>query len=943
YSQQGNTVLSGKVLDETGRPLQGAIVSVKETKDIAATDKQGNFTIKTSSLLPVTVVASFPGLGTQEVDVYENTPFHISLNESVNRLDEVVVTASRKSESLARVPVTVETLSDRQLEQTPVASYYDAIAGLKGVNTLNSSVTFTVYNTRGFQHPTNLRFVQLVDGADNASPELGLPVANTIGPGELDVQRIELIPGASSALYGLNAGNGLLNLITKDPFTYQGLSVSLKSGVNNVHSPFKDVYGTKASPYGNIALRYAKALNDRFAFKVNLGYITGQDWASGDFKAWRDWNGSGSISGTRLDAGYDGANVYGDEGAATNILTLGGVATRVSRTGYAESDLTDYDAKLLHADATLAYKFTPTTQLSYTYRAGEVDNVFTRANKLKLKNFLVQQHVLDFKTSDFTLRTYYNTEDAGDSYNIRYLADALNTAAKPNSQWNADFTAAYNAAAAAGQSREQALQTARAQADNTRIVPGTPEFDRVAGERKNDGDWNTGARYVARGFLWHTEASYDFSRFTGKIADTQLGVDYRYTRAESDGTFYPDTLGADPVYLDKLGAYLQAGRDIFGRKLRLVASVRADKARALDWTLTERIGLIYAPNRNNNFRLSYQNGFRQATFFEAASYNVTVAGIGVGGLKPFLQSSDIIRNSYSYASVNRFVDAFKARLTEDVTALVPQILGGWIADGTIQPADAARPDIQQQAALQAQTAAAPGALVATNGLLEVSTYDYLKPEQNQTIDFSYKGSFLRNKLYVDANVYGTQYRNFIQTYIVVKPEGGVAGTPADAAKIVGNRFTAYQTAGNIASAVYVYGASLAADYNFFRKYTVSGNINYITPDWGDTPEDLLSNGFNTPKLNLNLSIANPNVYKNIGFKALYRWTSETDWNTDFSKGSVPAWQSVDAQVFYRLPKVKTTLALGGTNIFNRYYTQYIGGPSIGGFYYASITFDGLTR
>ena len=92
---------------------------------------------------------------------------------------------------------------------------------------------------------------------------------------------------------------------------------------------------------------------------------------------------------------------------------------------------------------------------------------------------------------------------------------------------------------------------------------------------------------------------------------------------------------------------------------------------------------------------------------------------------------------------------------------------------------------------------------------------------------------------------------------------------------------------------------------------------------------------------MNLSISNPNVYKNVGFKVTYKWTDKTNWKTDFSVGTVPSWQTVDAQCSYRIPSIKATFALGGTNLLNKYYTQYIGGSSIGALYYGSIIFDGL--
>ena len=97
-----------------------------------------------------------------------------------------------------------------------------------------SSLTFKVPNTRGFNIPNNFRFMQLVDGVDMQAATLGVPLGNAIGPTELDIQSVEITPGAASALYGMNAINGMANLITKSPFTHQGLSIYQKTGVNHV-------------------------------------------------------------------------------------------------------------------------------------------------------------------------------------------------------------------------------------------------------------------------------------------------------------------------------------------------------------------------------------------------------------------------------------------------------------------------------------------------------------------------------------------------------------------------------------------------------------------------------------------------------------------------------------------------------------------------------------
>jgi outer membrane receptor protein involved in Fe transport len=102
-----------------------------------------------------------------------------------------------------------------------------------------------------------------------------VPLGNAIGATELDIESVEITPGAASALYGMNAINGIANLQTKSPFKYQGLSVYQKVGVNHVDGKDRD-----PSALTETAIRYAKAFNNRFAFKLNFSTLQGTDWVA---------------------------------------------------------------------------------------------------------------------------------------------------------------------------------------------------------------------------------------------------------------------------------------------------------------------------------------------------------------------------------------------------------------------------------------------------------------------------------------------------------------------------------------------------------------------------------------------------------------------------------------------------------------------------------------
>jgi outer membrane receptor protein involved in Fe transport len=105
--------------------------------------------------------------------------------------------------------------------------------------------------------------------------------------------------------------------------------------------------------------------------------------------------------------------------------------------------------------------------------------------------------------------------------------------------------------------------------------------------------------------------------------------------------------------------------------------------------------------------------------------------------------------------------------------------------------------------------------------------------------------------------------------------------------------------------------------------------------------DVFITAFNTPNWIVNLSIGNREIVKNLGFNIVWRWQDGFYWESPLANGAVPAYQVVDAQVNYKIPKAKVIIKVGGANIFNNRYIQYAAGPTIGGLYYAAITFDGL--
>jgi iron complex outermembrane receptor protein len=221
--------ISGRITGPNGEPLIGANIIVVGTILGTTTDLDGNFSFTVKQDFPFVIRISMIGYQGQDIEITsENAAdLQVSLSEQAIMGQEVVVSASRVEESILESPVTVEKMGILMVKNTPAESYYRGIASLKGVDYVTSSINFQIYNARGFNSTGNTRFVQLVDNMDTQAPALNFPIGSLNGPSDLDVESIEFLPGAASALYGPNAFNGILLINSKNPFDYQGLAQKL--------------------------------------------------------------------------------------------------------------------------------------------------------------------------------------------------------------------------------------------------------------------------------------------------------------------------------------------------------------------------------------------------------------------------------------------------------------------------------------------------------------------------------------------------------------------------------------------------------------------------------------------------------------------------------------------------------------------------------------------
>ncbi|MDO6430373.1 TonB-dependent receptor [Flavitalea sp. BT771] len=818
----------------------------------------------------------------------------------VRILTEVTVSASRLKESMLRSPVSIQKVGERYFRSSPAPSFFDALENVQGVQVITPSLGFKVLNARGFANTTNVRFAQLVDGMDVASPHIGGAIANALGPSDLDVDNVEIVPGVASALYGMNTINGLANISTKNPFTSEGLSIQQKTAVTHIGDA-----ATGAKLFSETSLRWAKVLSSRWAFKFNGTFSKGYDWIAANH--W-DLNPNANISTGLTGAdnpAQDPVNGYGNESSDRRTVSLKGKSYVVARTGYDEGDVVNYDLQNIKGDAGVYFKLSRTATISYLYHFAVLDNVYQRANRFRLQDYLVQQHGIQFQSNSIQAKVYLNSENTGNSYNLRSMAENIDRNYKPDNLWYADYAAAFNTAYQSGSAVAQAHHLARAAADAGRYLPGTPDFTNVLHKLQQINNWDNGAALKVMASFVHAEAQVNLTeqwlRGLKEKAGIEIlaGADHRTYIIVPDGNYFINPAPGKPysdIHYGKTGGFISVTRSLLKDHLKLGAIIRCDKNDYFTQTWNPRFTAVYSPKHTQHFRLSFQGGYRFPSIFEAYS-NVNSGGVKrVGGLPAM--SHGIFENAWLQSSIT----AFQQAVLKDINA-----------NGMTQD-DAIKKD---------------------QSLLKRNPYTYIRPEHVNSVEGGYKGVFANGKLYVDADFYFNNYQSFI-----AQANMNVPGTQnADSIPFAlynKAQQSQYRMWTNSQTRVYNYGASAGVTYNA-GGYLANANTSFAKLQ-RSANEDGLEDGFNTPEWMVNLSLSKEKICKHTGAGITWRWQSGYYWQSFLVNGDVSAYATLDAQVNYTFEKAGCKVRLGGTNLLNKYYYSFLGGPSIGGMYYATLTY-----
>jgi outer membrane receptor protein involved in Fe transport len=896
--------ISGIIRDNEGIAVPGASVKVKGDIYGTITDSAGMFRLMVPGL-PITLAISHTSFEKQDVTASNGTQLSINLIPAVNILEGVVLASKGIPTRILDAAFTADLIGQARIRQLPTTSIYDATVYSKGVDHTSSSLTMKTPSTRGFNGSGSTRVNQLVDGMDNQAPGLNFFVGNFNGPTDLDIESVELLPGASSALYGPGGMNGTILINSKSPFKYKGLSVQARQGIMHVDKSQRN----KVTPYYDYSLRWAESINNKLAFKIGAQYISATDWLANDSSNYSRMGTDGKlIPGTRAtDPNYDGVNVYGDETSVDIRAFMEGAIQQnpglvpilspflsgpqnVSRTGYHEKDIIDPETKNIKLSGALHYKLSDKLEAIMMGNWSTGNTVYTDDNRYALKGIKIGQYKLELKHKDWFFRTYTTQENAGEAYSATVATQYFNEGWKRSydptnvgGSWYPQYTGAFAQGAASvfqsafvsamtsGQSQQEALataqaavmsassqlhQAARAYADRDRPTAGSAQFKQIFDQVRKT-PIPDGGLFKEKSQLWMSEGQYNFSNW--KFAEVIVGGSYKKYVLDSDGTIFIDT--AKSISINEIGAYVQVTKKLLHDKLVLTASGRYDKNENFKGKFTPRVAALIKVAPDHNIRVSYQTAYRfPSNLTQWIRLDVGSDFLLLGGL-PWVKD---------YMQVDKYpVHEF--------------------VDGSPQP--------------------------------QPYEFKEFKPETMRSFEIGYK-SLIDKKLLIDAYGYFGKYEDFVGRIGLYQPTTGEA----------------YSIVVNSPNKVKTYGFGLGLDYRMQDNYHLF--FNAYSDKITDVPAGFKSY-FNTPEYRMNAGFGNSGLGKKerIGFNVMMRWQDAFNWEGELANGPLKAFTTVDAQVSYKFPAIKTLFRLGGTNILNKYYKNAYGNPSFGGLYYASLVYN----
>ena len=377
-AQQQTGAITGQVTEAgtreaiAGARVEAIVMPARRVAAATTTNGEGRYTMPRVPVGAYSVVITRIGYSLKRVDAVQvdaggTARADVELSLLPTQLEQVVTSASRAPEKVLDAPASISIVNERQIRERPTVTTADYLRGVPGVDATQGGLAQTNVVARGFNNAFSGALLMLQDNRFAAVPSLRVNIPQLMSSTNEDIDRIEVVLGPGAALYGPNAANGVMHVITKSPFDSKGTTFTLDGGERSVF---------------RFGARHANTIGDRVGFKLSGEMMRGKDWE------YRDPAEPATFPATP--------------------------ATPTSRVG--QTIRRDFDLERLGGEARLDAKVADDAEVILSYGVARVGNglELTGANgTAQVRDWMMQHYQARFRSGRFFAQAFGNISNAG--------------------------------------------------------------------------------------------------------------------------------------------------------------------------------------------------------------------------------------------------------------------------------------------------------------------------------------------------------------------------------------------------------------------------------------------------------------------------------------------------------------------------------------------------
>ncbi len=409
FSVFAQQTITGVVKDDkSGETMPGVTISAKGTTAGTVTDIDGKYSLAVPAGA-TKFVFKFVGYQDMEMEIGSNTTIDIKLKQATIDLNPVVISASRKEEKVMSAPAAVSVITAKEINNRVYTNPSEYVAGISGVDIIRTGIATNNVVTRGFNDIFSTSLMTLMDYRIASVPSLRVNVSILVPVNNHDIERVEVLKGPASAMYGPNSASGVVHYITRSPLDIE------KDAETNVNLTIgeRDIFGG----HFRSAVKLKKATEKsplQIGFKLSGNFVQGHDWKYKDPS-----EPDSAVFGKQTTNGRVPYYSNGEEVSSDSIAA--GV------TGDTVSNGRNNFLRNYSTDARLDFRFSPKTEFILSGGFSSATGIeLTGLGAAQVKGWTYWYTQARFRHKNLFMQAYMNSSDAGGTYLLRsadYIID----------------------------------------------------------------------------------------------------------------------------------------------------------------------------------------------------------------------------------------------------------------------------------------------------------------------------------------------------------------------------------------------------------------------------------------------------------------------------------------------------------------------------------------